>query len=238
MESRKSEERSGSDKSESHTHCPGWLRQTSMIIAAAAVGMTLFCVGIGYFPARGAPGRLAAKWLIPDHLRSDWDWALNEYRELHINNRELATHIELAGIQRRWFFKTEVDELHRQYVLNPVVEDDDDIHWRRPLWEGLSQLVRRSRSNTEAALTVRRKLYERVSLVDQSSDRLLSTWNNRQGNDRDFEKLTVAALRAVGIPARLTNSLAIYYDSEEWLRFPDIDDYVAVLRSRDLATGD
>jgi len=205
----------------------GWLCAG---LGTVAAGLTVFSLGLGWAEAKGSAGRLAGMWLVAPHLRGDWEWAMEACAGLGLSNGLLAEHVELAGIQRRWFFKTEQDEIYRRWVLFPVVGESEDRAWRRPLWEGLSQHVRRVRMNRDAATIVRRKLYERVALDEGAAGGLMAAWRERHGSEEEFEALTVAALRSVGVPARLTNSLAVFYDVGQWRRFESVDSYVRVIR--------
>jgi transglutaminase-like putative cysteine protease len=117
----------------------------------------------------------------------------------------------------------------RLHVLNPFLDDSitdsrSEPGWRRPLWEALWQLVRKENSRGEAAQKVRRLLYERVSITKEPQGGFLIAWGAGQGSREEFERLTVAALRAVGIPARVeTDGMAAWFEGAEWRRFSEID---------------
>ena len=207
------------------------LNRLALVLAAVALLLTAICLGIQQLPAAGASARMAGRWLVPPHLRADWEWATSATQGEGISNGELADHVILAGLQRRWFFATANDALFREHVLNPIVsEDAQDTAWRRPLWEALWQLVRKESSRAAAAQKVRRLLYERVTITAKPLGGIIATWETRQADHHEFEQLTVAALRSVGIPARLSHrDIAEWLDGTQWQRFEEIDEIHRVL---------
>ena len=207
------------------------LNRLAMVLATVALLLTVFCLGIQQLPAAGASARMAGRWLVPSHLRADWEWATSTIQGQGLSNGELADHVILAGLQRRWFFTTAEDTHYREHVLNPVLfEDGKDTAWRRPLWEALWQLVRKEASRDTAAQKVRRLLYERVTITAEAQGGIVMAWKARRGDRREFEQLTVAALRSIGIPSRLGDvDIAEWLDGVQWQRFEEIDEIHSVL---------
>lgn len=207
------------------------LNRLALVLAAVALFLTAFCLGIQQLPAADSSARMAGRWLVPPHLRADWEWATSATHDKGLANGELADHVILAGLQRRWFFATANDALFREHVLNPILsEDTQDTAWRRPLWEALWQLVRKESSRAAAAKRIRRLLYERVTITAKPRGGIIAAWETRQADRREFEQLTVVALRSVGIPARSSSSgIAEWLDGAQWQRFEEIDEIHRVL---------
>ena len=207
-----------------------WHR-SALVLATVALLLTAFCIGLQQLPASGTAAGMAERWLVPPRLQADWEWVTFATQGKGLSNGELADHVILAGLQRRWFFATAEDTHYREHVLNPVLsEDANDTAWRRPLWEALWQLVRKEASRDAAAQKVRRLLYERVTITAEAQGGIVMAWKARRGDRREFELLSVAALRSVGIPARVSNEdIAEWLDGAQWQRFEEIDEIHSVL---------
>ncbi len=96
---------------------------------------------------------------------------------------------------------------YRDYVLSPVIaEDRTELNWRRELWDNFYRRVRKENSTASAAEIVVRFLRERVTVSPGYPKQrgVESIWSGHVANPDDFEIVYTAALRSVGVPARLT----------------------------------
>jgi transglutaminase-like putative cysteine protease len=97
--------------------------------------------------------------------------------------------------------------MYQQFVLSPEIDPaaDGDINWRRPLWENFYPRIRKEQSPEAAAENVVRFLRERVTIAEGNGlpAAVAEIWRRQITNERGFEAVYVAALRSVGIPARL-----------------------------------
>jgi hypothetical protein len=111
-------------------------------------------------------------------------------------------------------------------VFSPIIEPSStsnassfNLNWRRSLWEAFYPRIRHENSPAEAAQIVVRYLRERVTTVSPpNSPRSVSAiWRRQVTDEKGFQIIYVAALRSVGVPARLdANGQAEFYDGQEW----------------------
>jgi hypothetical protein len=115
-------------------------------------------------------------------------------------------HTELTHYTRGLVPWKPADQFYREWVLSPVMGTDRpvDLGWRRPLWESLYPRIRKESSPEAAAEIVVRHLRERVSVTGAAGQvaRPSVAWQRQMTDGAGFERLCVAGLRAVGIPAR------------------------------------
>jgi hypothetical protein len=143
-------------------------------------------------------------------LKSDFDYLLQQSLA---DNRPLApllAHLELADLQRRQFYPKLDDETFRAYVLSPEIARLPlaEVDWRRALWEHFYPRIRREADPMSAAQIVVRSLRERVG-IDPSYRYQVGVetiWTQQLTDEAGFERIYVAALRSVGIAARLNDA--------------------------------
>ncbi|MBE0545792.1 MAG: hypothetical protein IH623_31055 [Verrucomicrobia bacterium] len=150
---------------------------------------------------------IARKYLIQPGQQADFDSLATESVWPDKRLQSLLTHVELAGYNRRLVNWELEDDLYRNFVLSPWVssEEDKELDWRRPLWESLYPRIRRETDLASAAGIVVRHLRERVSITEGESlpVEVETVWRRQITNAKGFERIYVAALRSVGVPARL-----------------------------------
>lgn len=99
------------------------------------------------------------------------------------------------------------ETIYQEFVLSPVVDrlPLSELDWRRTLWENFYPRVRRERDPALAAQAVVRYLRERVGIDPAYSYRVgvETIWTQQMTDENGFERIYVAALRSVGIAARL-----------------------------------
>jgi hypothetical protein len=97
-------------------------------------------------------------------------------------------------------------------------------NWRRRLWEEIYPRIRHESSPEDAARIVVRHLRERVSIASLPNfARTVPEIFRKQITDpAGFEMIYVAALRAVGIPARLDDQKkAEFWNGTDWQIAPN-----------------
>jgi predicted esterase len=138
----------------------------------------------------------------------------------------LLSHVELAGYNRE-LINWQVDEKNYQdFVLSPVITGDDDekLNWRRPLWEEFYPRIRHVSSPEDAAKIVVCHLRERVTIANQSNlpRDVPTVWLKQITDKPGFEIIYVAALRSVGVPARLdSNGRTEFLAGNKWQAAPE-----------------
>jgi O-antigen ligase len=94
-----------------------------------------------------------------------------------------------------------------------------DLSWRRPLWEFFYPRIRKESSLAAAAEIVMRQLREQVKATHDAGAPagILESWQRGAADEATFRMLAVAALRAVGIPSRLTGAEQVeFWNGAEW----------------------
>ena len=114
--------------------------------------------------------------------------------------------------------------MYRDFVLSPWVEPGRvEAGWRRTLWEYFWPRVQRSATPDAAARIVVRELRTRVAVgsIAPGGNGIGDAWRQRCTDERGFEALYVAALRAVGIAARRAESGTIeLWRDNRWIPAP------------------
>jgi hypothetical protein len=148
----------------------------------------------------------------------------NAHRNAPPQIRTLLEHVELATLQRQLADWTVTDDLWREWVLSPwIAGAGEDIRWRRLLWEHFYPRVRRESNPTAAAEIVARQLASRVSINESTSSTrtIRERWIRGVADHEGFERLHVAALRSVGVPARVGDKGQVeIHDGEKWRAAP------------------
>jgi hypothetical protein len=117
------------------------------------------------------------------------------------------------------------DKIYQEFVLSPAITGDvhEQLDWRRPLWEEFYPRIRHESSPEDAAVIVVRHLRERVTIAaipDPPRD-IPTIWLRQLTDQTGFEIIYVAALRAVGVPARLdANQKAEIFADGKWQAAP------------------
>ncbi len=115
-------------------------------------------------------------------------------------------------------------QIYQDYVLSPVIEGGEmELNWRRPLWEFFYPRIRQKNTIEAAAEIVARTLRERVTIcpdIDRPYG-VETIWKEQITNEKGFERIYVATLRSVGIPARLDSAhKAEFWDDNNWRPAP------------------
>ena len=184
-----------------------------LLLGIAVVTFTLAALDtalhLGLPRLRVSPVRiaLARSWLVkPDH-RADFDWLVKQAPAQGRQLKPLLEHLELAELQRRFFDPHISETTYREFVLCPWIEEraDADIAWRRPLWEAFYPRIRHESDPESAAAIVARFLRERVLVRETGAGarEILEIWAGGETDAAGFERVYTAALRSVGMPARI-----------------------------------
>jgi hypothetical protein len=117
------------------------------------------------------------------------------------------------------------DKMYQDFVLSPVLTGDsnEQLDWRRPLWEEFYLRTRHESSPEDAAKIVMKHLRERVTIatLPNPPQDVPGIWLKQITDEAGFEIIYVAALRSVGVPARLdSNRHAEFWDGNKWQSAP------------------
>ncbi len=204
--------------------CAGGSSPAVTIPALAAFGLatatTAIQVIVPQLPLRPSTAKVARKMLVQPRLQNDFDWLADHLRQSKATIDDVLDHVTLGDLQRAFFKPSPNVTLYRNYVLNAnPAGQTANISWRRPLWEYFYPRIRRETDKSLAAKTVVCGLRARVTIVDRQNlpEDVTDAWQRGITTPDGFEKLYVAALRAVGLPARLNeNGQAEYWTNSGW----------------------
>jgi predicted esterase len=199
-----------------------WL---AVILATWALAETAIHLVAPRFIVNDAVLSIARRFLVQPKEHADFE---NLAAQPIWHNQQLKTlleHVELAGYNRK-LINWQVDEKNYQdFVLSPVITGDTDekLNWRRPLWEEFYPRIRHESSPEDAAKIVVRHLRERVTIaaLPNLPHDVPAIWLRQITDESGFEIIYVAALRSVGVPARLNSQhQAEFWDGNKWDNSP------------------
>jgi acetyl esterase/lipase len=139
--------------------------------------------------------------------------------------KTLLDHVELAIYNRELINWQLDDKIYQDFVLSSVItgKPGELMNWRPPLWEEFYPRIRHESSPDAAAKIVVRHLRERVTIASfsNSPQGVPAIWLKQITDETGFEIIYVAALRSVGVPARLDSSNhAEFWDGNKWQPAP------------------
>jgi O-antigen ligase len=213
-----------------HSKKEMWLRWAAWILAAVAGLQTIVYVGTPFLSINNKTLAIARKCLVPPKEINDFDFLSVSPIWQGIKLKILLEHVDLANYNRQLVNWQLDDKIYQDYVLSPVIEPSTinfqpstSLNWRRPLWEEFYPRIRHESSPEDAAKIVVRHLRERVTIAAiQNPPRDISTiWSHKMTDAMGFQIIYVAALRSVGVPARLNASgQAEFWDGTQWQLAP------------------
>jgi hypothetical protein len=169
---------------------------------------------------------IARRILVPPKERADFETLVCqpiwEGRKLET----LLTHVELANYNRQLINWKLDDKIYQEFVLSPVItgEAHEQLDWRRPLWEEFYPRIRHESSPEDAAKIIVGHLRERVTIatIPDAPRDVPAIWLRQLTDQTGFEIIYVAALRSVGVPARLDfHHQAEFWDGSKWSPAPN-----------------
>jgi len=201
-----------------------WLTVCTSVAVIVATMVSAAHLALPILRATPTTLKLARQWCVRPELRADFDWLAQRPGASKCRIRDLLEHLNLASLQRGQFVGALPEIEWREFVLSPWIEGtDEDITWRRELWETLQPRVRRETDAEQAATIVARQLCLRTRFIPEShhtkDPRLI--WETGVGSRDDFDLIYLAALRSVGIPARRkTDGACEIFNGQTWTPAP------------------
>lgn len=201
------------------------LRVLAAATATAAFVVTALHLVLPKVSANENVVGIVRNFLVQAHLRNDFDYLIQQSFASGQPLAPLLTHLELANLQRRQFHPNLDDLTFREYVLSPEIAalPLKEPNWRRTLWENFYPRIRHETDTMKAAQIVVRFLREQVG-IDPSYDYQVGVetiWSERMIDEAGFERIYVAALRSVGIAARMNEiGKAELLNANQWQSAP------------------
>jgi len=197
------------------------LRWLAVILATWALTETAIHLVPPHFTVSDKTLSIARLILIQPKQRADFEYLAAQPIWHDQKLKTLLEHVELAGYNRELINWQVDDKIYRDFVLSPVItgNSDEQPNWRRPLWGEFYPSIRHESSLEDAAKIVVRHLRERVTIAalpDLPHD-VPEIWLKQITDEAGFEIIYVAALRSVGVPARLNSQhQAEFWDGTKW----------------------
>ncbi|HZM02353.1 MAG TPA: dienelactone hydrolase family protein [Candidatus Saccharimonadales bacterium] len=202
----------------------GW-RITAVVLATLAVADTALHLVPLRMQVTERTLSIARKYLLAPKWHQDFETvaALPIWQGQRLET--LLEHVNLANYTVNELVNWKVDdEIYREFVLSPViVTGEHELNWRRELWENFYPRIRHENTTSDAAVIVVRFLRQRVTIARNYPKQagVESMWNGHIVNPADFEIFYVAALRSVGVPARLNEQQkAEFWTGSHWESAP------------------
>lgn len=169
---------------------------------------------------------IARRWLVPTRMGADFEITTTNGLWRGKLLKTLLDNVELANYNRHELSNWPVDEdTYQKYVLSPVItgKASEQYDWRRPLWEEFYPRIRKEPSPISAAMIVVCHLRVAVTIVPKLgfTPEIMEAWNRQITDEPGFEVIYVAALRSVGIGAKLNASgQTELWTGKEWVIAP------------------
>jgi O-antigen ligase len=201
------------------------LRWLAGILAVLAVAETTVYFGMPFLPICDGTLAVAQKCLIQRSEAEDFDFLSTNAVWRGQKLKVLLEHVRLANYNRQIINWKLEDKIYQDFVLSPVItgNSNEQLNWRRLLWEEFYLRIRHESSPEDAAKIVMKLLRERVAIVTLPNlpQDVPAIWLKQMTDEVGFEIIYVAALRSVGLPARLvSNSRAEFWDGNKWQTAP------------------
>lgn len=201
------------------------LRWLVVLPATWALAETAIHLVPPHLAVSGTTRSIARRFLVQAKQRNDFEYLAAQPIWRGGKLKTVLEHAELAGYNRELINWQLGDKLYRDFVLSPVITGrvGEQLNWRRPLWEELYPRIRHESSPEDAARIVARHLRERVTIVPDHPGQpgVETMWRAQIVNPTDFEIIYAAALRSVGVPARLdARKRAEFWDGKDWQPAP------------------
>lgn len=201
------------------------LRWLAVFLATLALVETAIHLITPHCPVSDRTVSLARQFLVQPKERADFECLTAQSIWPGEKMRALLDHVDLAGYNRELINWQLDDKIYRDYVLSPVItgKPGEQLNWRRPLWEEFYPRIRHESSPEDATKIVVRHLRERVTIaaLPNPPQDVPNIWLKQITDVVGFEIIYVAALRSVGVPARLDASRqADFWDGTNWCVAP------------------
>lgn len=216
------------------------LRWLAVILGIWALAETAIHLVTPHFSVTNTTLSIARRFLVQPKERTDFECLVAQPIWHGQRLKTLLEHVELAGYNRELVNWRLDDKLYRDFVLLPIIESptlntlpgqsgattgqpSTSLSWRRPLWEEFYPRIRKEQSPEDAAKIVVRHLRERVTIaaLPNLPHDVTAVWLKQITDEAGFEIIYVAALRSVGVPARLNSQhQAEFWAGTKWDNAP------------------
>lgn len=192
------------------------LRWLAALLATWALTETAIHLVTPHFVVSDRTLSIARKYLVAPKEHDDFEYLATQTIWPGKKLKTLLEHVELAGYNRELIDWKLDDKMYRDFVLSPAITGNpsEPLNWRRPLWEEFYPRIRHESSPEDAARIVVRHLRERVTIAPLPNlpHDIPTIWLKQITDETGFDMIYTAALRSVGVPARLNSQ----HNAEVW----------------------
>jgi peroxiredoxin len=165
---------------------------------------------------------------VPEEQKEDLLWLISTMSlvdGVESTKENLLEHVKYARSARESLPQEIPDDIYRSYVLSPQMPNMHNYQWRKDLYSLFIPVISeggKPKNITDMALRMNVWIEENVKLVDVSSSRFITPANpaavfkSRRATTSGPILATVAALRSVGIPARVKPQWVEFFDGIQW----------------------
>jgi predicted esterase len=201
------------------------LRWLAVLLAIGALSVTALYLVTPLFTVSDTTTAIAGRFLVQPKERAGFEYLVTQPIWRGQKLKTLLEHVRLAGYNRELVNWQVDDKIYRDYVLSPVItgNPDEQLNWRRSLWEEFYPRIRHENSTEDAAKIIVRHLRERVTIAAAPNlpQDVPAIWLKQVTDETGFEIIYVAALRSVGVPARLgSHQQAEFWNGDKWQTAP------------------
>lgn len=206
------------------------LRCLATILAVWAAAETALHVITPMLPVNDATLAISRRILVGQKNLASFEFLTKQSIWRGQKLKVLLDQAQLADYNRGLVDWRVSDPVYRDYVLTPEATFSNagasapsGPDSRRALWEEFYPRIRHESSPAEVAKIVVRHLRERITIAacDDLPHEVPDIWLEQITDEKGFHAIYVAALRAIGLPARLnTDGDAEFYDGNEWQSAP------------------
>ncbi|MGA2802754.1 MAG: hypothetical protein ABSE97_10380 [Verrucomicrobiota bacterium] len=201
------------------------LRWLVVLLAIGALSVMALHLVTPLFAVSDTTSAIARRFLVQPKERMDFEYLVAQPIWRGQRLKTLLEHVGLSGYNRELVNWQVDDRMYRDFVLSPVItgNPDEQLNWRRSLWEEFYPCIRHETSPEDAAKIVVRHLRERVTIATAPNlpQEVPVIWLMQITDEAGFQTIYVAALRAAGVPARLgSQHQAEFWNGDKWQAAP------------------
>ncbi len=201
------------------------LRWLAWSLAMLAIGELAFRLVLPQFSISKTTLKVARNHLVSPHHQGEFALLSSNLALVGRPLKELLTHAQLANYNRSLVNWQIEDHIYNEFVLSPEIglESRSDGNWRKPLWENIYPRIRKEKEPVSAARVIVRFLRERVTVVlaNPDSTGISADWAAGMTDAAGFERIYIAALRSVGIGAKLNAVGQVeLWTGDKWIAAP------------------
>jgi hypothetical protein len=198
-----------------------WLHLIAYLCTFIAILFTLIHVATPRMKVNKYSNYCARRFIIRKGLEKDFDYLINNLRIKQWTIGVVVSHIDLANLQKRHFYDELETTTFQKFLLSPQIDETPvgEYNWRRTFWESFYPLVHQVHDPIIADEMIVHSLRQRVGIDSSFCYKLgvETIWIQGMTDEIGFQRILVAALRSIGIAARLNlEHKAEFWTGREW----------------------